>query len=58
MWINQSDINTEFNTQNLTFEYMKKKKFKRMIDYIQFSDFLEIHFDRNKYLKKNYGLSE
>lgn len=32
----QNEINKEFDTNNLTQEYMKQKKFKDIIDFIQF----------------------
>jgi len=41
--INQSEINSEFDSKKTTFDFMKEKKFNKQIDFIQFSDFLAIY---------------
>lgn len=49
--IKQSEIEHEFNTANLNYAYMRKKKFKDRLDIIQFSEFLDIHFNRKQYIE-------
>jgi len=34
---------------------MRKKKFRPMIDHISFADFVEIHFDKAKFLSKDFA---
>ena len=50
--ITQNELTNEFDNVKLRTEFMKEKKFNKLIDYIQFQDFLDIHLNKTKSVEK------